>query len=142
MAATGTHRLCALVPCGGHRACLLEVTGGDAETAEVVAATEGKSSERWSAPGADHLVPFGERVLADRPGVAVRVDAGTLLVFADPLTSSEDDRSVAGVGAESGKVVELGLLTDVRGESCSWNTSVIACGRAKEFELHRFAPAD
>lgn len=74
--------------------------------------------------------------------MAVRVDAGNPLVFADPLTSGEDDRSVAGVGAASGKVVELGQLTDVRGESCSWNTSVIACGGTKEFVLHRFAPAD
>ncbi|MGC1214393.1 MAG: PQQ-binding-like beta-propeller repeat protein, partial [Micromonospora sp.] len=157
------HRPKALVPCGEHRACLLEVAGGDAATAEVVAATEGEGSERWSAPGTDQLVPFGERVLAqrtypepavtlfgadgtrvlaERPGVAVRVDAGNLLVFADPLTSAEDDRSVAGVGAESGTVVELGLLTDVRGESCSWNTSVIACGGATEFVLHRFVPAD
>ncbi|PWU44707.1 hypothetical protein DLJ46_24605 [Micromonospora globispora] len=93
-------------------------------------------------PAATLFGPDGRRVLAERPGVAVRVDAGNLLVFADPLTSGEDDRSVAGVGAESGKVVELGQLTDVRGESYSWNTSVIACGAAKEFVLHRFAPAE
>ena len=74
--------------------------------------------------------------------MAVRVDAGNLLVFAKPLGSGEDDRSVAGVGAESGRLVELGQLKEVRGESCSWNTEVIACGSAKDFVLYRFAPAD
>ncbi|SCG59742.1 Hsp70 family protein [Micromonospora inositola] len=154
------HRPKGLVPCGEHRACLLEVTDADQATAAVVAAAEGKKAERWSAPGADLLVPLGERVLARRTypdpavtlfgpdgqrvldardGVAVRVDAGNLLVFAEPLGSGEDDRSVAGVGAESGRVVELGQLKDVRGESCSWNTEVIACGSAKDFVLHRFA---
>ncbi|MDZ5445802.1 PQQ-binding-like beta-propeller repeat protein [Micromonospora sp. 4G57] len=154
------HRPKGLVPCGEHRACLLEVADADPATAAVVAAAEGKKAERWSAPGADLLVPLGERVLARRTypdpavtlfgpdgqrvldardGVAVRVDAGNLLVFAEPLGSSEDDRSVAGVGAESGRVVELGQLKDVRGESCSWNTEVIACGSAKDFVLHRFA---
>ncbi|WP_130339224.1 hypothetical protein [Micromonospora kangleipakensis] len=154
------HRPRGLVPCGEHRACLLEVTDADQATAVVVAAAEGKKAERWSAPGADLLVPLGERVLARRTypdpavtlfgpdgqrvldardGTAVRVDAGNLLVFAEPLGSGEDDRSVAGVGTESGRVVELGQLKDVRGESCSWNTEVIACASTKDFVLYRFA---
>jgi hypothetical protein len=149
-----------LVPCGEHRACLLEATAGEQDSTEVVAAAEGKGTQRWSAPGTDLLVPLGDRVLArrtypepavtlfgpdgervldGRDGVAVRLDAGNLLVFAAPLSSSEDDRSVAGVGAESGRVVELGQLKDVRGESCSWNTTVIACGAEKDFVLYRFA---
>ncbi|WP_406041721.1 Hsp70 family protein [Micromonospora sp. NBC_00898] len=157
------HRPRDLVPCGEHRACLLEVTDADQTTVAVVAAAEGRKAERWSAPGADLLVPFGDRVLArrtypepavtlfgpdgqrvlnERDGVAVRVDAGNLLVFAKPLGGGEDDRSVAGVGAESGRLVELGQVKQVRGESCSWNTEVIACGSAKDFVLYRFAPAD
>ncbi|SCL67450.1 PQQ-like domain-containing protein [Micromonospora citrea] len=149
----------ALVPCGEHRACLLETTAGDDESTEVVAATE-KKAARWPAPGATSLVPLGEHllvrrtspeststlfdpegraVLRDRPGVAVRLDAGNLLVFADPPSPAEDDRSVAGVAAGSGAVAELGQLEDVRSETCSWNTSVIACGAGRDFVLHRFA---
>ncbi|MET8908185.1 Hsp70 family protein [Micromonospora sp. NPDC004551] len=149
----------ALAPCGEHRACLLEVTGSDDETAAVVAAGEGQGVKRWAAPGMTQLVPVGERVLArriypepaatlfaadgtrvldDEEGVAVRVDAGNLLLFADPLGSGVDDRSVAGVGAGSGKVAQLGELKDVRGDSCSWNTEVIACGSEEDFVLHRF----
>ncbi|NES29022.1 Hsp70 family protein [Micromonospora terminaliae] len=149
----------ALVPCGEHRACLLEVTGSDDGTAHVVAAGEGQKLKQWAVPGMTELVPVGERVLARRiypepaatlfapdgtrvldaeEGVAVRVDAGNLLLFADPLGSSVDDRSVAGVGAESGAVAQLGELKDVRGESCSWNTEVIACGSEEDFVLHPF----
>ncbi|MEU8262303.1 Hsp70 family protein [Micromonospora sp. NPDC048999] len=148
-----------LVPCGEHRACLLEMANVDAETATVVAATEGKDAQHWPAPGMDQLVPVGARVLAGRTypkpavtlfgpdgrrvldeedGVAVRVNAGNLLLFADRLSSGADNRSVAGVGAASGNVVQLGGLRDVRGESCSWNTEVIACGAAKDFVLYRF----
>ncbi|MET8836082.1 Hsp70 family protein [Micromonospora sp. NPDC004540] len=149
----------ALAPCGEHRACLLEVTNSDDQTATVVAAQEGKGVKRWAAPGMTQLVPVGERVLArrmypepaatlfaadgtrvldDEDGVALRVDAGNLLVFADPLGSGVDDRSVAGVGAESGTVAQLGELKDVRGDSCSWNTQVIVCGSEEDFVLHRF----
>ncbi|MEU4482043.1 Hsp70 family protein [Micromonospora sp. NPDC023966] len=149
----------ALAPCGEHRACLLEVTDSDDQTAAVVAAREGQGVKRWATPGMTELVPIGERVLArriypepaatlfgpdgervldDEEGVAVRVDAGNLLLFADPLGSAVDDRSVAGVGAGSGKVAQLGELKDVRGDSCSWNTEVIACGSEGDFVLHRF----
>ncbi|MGW4154173.1 Hsp70 family protein [Micromonospora chersina] len=149
----------ALAPCGEHRACLLEVTGSDDKTAQVVAAGEGQGVKEWAAPGMTQLVPVGERVLArriypepaatlfaadgtrvldDEEGVAVRVDAGNLLVFADPLGSGVDDRSVAGVGAGSGKMAQLGELKDVRGDSCSWNTQVIVCGSEEDFVLHRF----
>ncbi|MET7808044.1 Hsp70 family protein [Micromonospora chersina] len=149
----------ALAPCGEHRACLLEVANSDDKTAVVVAAQEGKGVKRWPAPGMTQLVPAGERVLArrlypepavtlfgpdgtkvldDEDGVAVRVDAGNLLVFADPLGSGVDDRSVAGVGAVSGTVAQLGELKDVRGDSCSWNTQVIVCGSEEDFVLHRF----
>ncbi|MEV4666052.1 Hsp70 family protein [Micromonospora echinofusca] len=159
-----------LVPCGEHRACLLEVTGGDDETAEVVAATEEKWT-RWKAPEATLLVPLGEHLLArrttpeaagtlfgpdgravlsERGGVAVRLDAGNVLLLADPPSSIEDDRSVAGMSVGSGEVAELGLLKDVRSDSCSWNTSAIVCGAGRQsgdagaqspygFVLYRFA---
>ncbi|MEU4369675.1 Hsp70 family protein [Micromonospora chersina] len=149
----------ALAPCGEHRACLLEVTDSDDKTAVVVAAQEDKGVKRWPAPGMTQLVPVGERVLArrlypepaatlfapdgrkvldDEDGVAVRVDAGNLLVFADPLGSGVDDRSAAGVGAGSGRVAQLGELKDVRGDSCSWNTRIVVCGSEEDFVLYRF----
>ncbi|MEU7923998.1 Hsp70 family protein [Micromonospora sp. NPDC049107] len=150
----------ALVACGERRACLVQVRNSDVEHTEVVAATEGKSAISWSAPGATGLVPVGEQVLtqreypkatvtlfdtagkallADRPGVAARLDAGNLLVFAEPTSTVADNRSVAGVWAESGDVDELGQLVDVRSASCSWNTRAIACGADKDFVLYRFA---
>ncbi|WP_405105296.1 Hsp70 family protein [Micromonospora sp. NBC_01405] len=151
----------ALVACGEHRACVLEVPSGDADRAEVVAATEGASPRRWATPGAKDLMPVGEHllvrrqypeststlfdpegkaVLRDRDGVAVRLDAGNILVFADRLSGSESDPSIAGLAVGSPDPAELGRAKDVRGESCSWNTSVLFCGSAKDFVLYRFAP--
>ncbi|MFI1193606.1 Hsp70 family protein [Micromonospora sp. NPDC020750] len=152
----------ALVACGEHRACLLETPSGDADRSEVVAATEGAGTRRWAAPRAEELVPVGEHlivrrqypeststildpkgkaVLRDRDGTAVRLDAGNALIFADPLSASEGNRSVAAmsVGAES--PAELGEAKDIRSASCSWDTSVLLCGADKEFVLYRFAPA-
>ncbi|TDC66414.1 hypothetical protein E1258_02935 [Micromonospora sp. KC207] len=155
-------RVTALAACGKHRACLVETPAGEADRAEVVAATEGTRTKRWAAPGAMELVPVGEHlivrrqypeatstlfdpaggvVLRDRDGVAIRLDAGNVLVFAGPLTGSEGDRSLAGLAVGSPDPVELGRAEDVRSESCSWNTSVLLCGGAKDFVLYRFAPA-
>ncbi|MFI9641085.1 Hsp70 family protein [Micromonospora sp. NPDC051925] len=152
-------RVTALAACGEHRACLLEVPEGDAERTEVVAATEGKGSRHWKAPGGADLVPLGEHllvrrespkttvtlfdptgtaVLADRKGTAARVDAGNLLVFAEPPSTVEDDRSIAGVSTGGG-LTEMGELQGVRTQSCSWNTSVIVCGAERDFVLYRFA---
>ncbi|WP_328343730.1 Hsp70 family protein [Micromonospora sp. NBC_00421] len=152
-------RVTGLVACGKHRACLLEVPDGDADRTEVVAATEGKGSRRWPAPDGADLVPVGEHllvrrespkttvslfdpagkaVLTDRKGTAARVDAGNLLVFAEPPNSVEDDRSLAGVST-AGELTEMGQLQGVRSGSCSWNTSVIVCGAERDFVLYRFA---
>ncbi|MFI6160681.1 Hsp70 family protein [Micromonospora haikouensis] len=160
-AADDGRRVAALVACGKHRACLLEAPAGDADRAEVVAVAEGEKARRWATPGARELVPVGAHlivrrqfpeatstlfdpagraVLRDRSGVAVRLDAGNVLVFADPLSGGEADRSVAGLAVGGTGPVELGLAEDVRSESCSWNTSVLLCGAAKDFVLYRFAP--
>ncbi|GGO27201.1 Hsp70 family protein [Micromonospora parathelypteridis] len=149
-----------LVACGERRACLLQVPNNDVQRTEVVAASEGERTITWSAPGVTDLVPLGEQVLAqrespdpkatlydaagkpvlrDRGGVAVRLDEGNLLVFAKAPSVVADNRVLAGVWAESGEVDELGELKDVRSESCSWNTHVIACGAEKDFVLYRFA---
>ncbi|MFJ6200017.1 Hsp70 family protein [Micromonospora sp. NPDC092111] len=152
-------RVTSLVACGEHRACLLEVPEGDTQRTEVVAATEGKGSRRWPAPGGvglvslgEHLLvqrespkttatlfdPAGKALLTDQKGFAARVDAGNLLVFAETPNTIEGDRSIAGVSA-SGELTAMGDLQGVRGQSCSWNTEVIVCGAERDFVLYRFA---
>ncbi|MBY8873211.1 Hsp70 family protein [Micromonospora sp. PLK6-60] len=148
-----------LVACGEHRACVLEERIGDDGRTEVIAAAEGEKLRRWAAPRAEDLVPLGEHllarrtssdqyvtlfdprgraVLADRTGVAVRIDGGNLLVFAKPPSAYEDDRSVAGMSVAGDLPFEMGQLPGVRSETCSWNSAVIACGAEKDFVLYRF----
>ncbi|WP_089158265.1 Hsp70 family protein [Micromonospora sp. NBS 11-29] len=148
-----------LVTCGKHRACLLETPSAGADGTRVVVVTEGEGSRHWPAPRAERLVPFGEHLLAardqpqdavtlfapdgspvlrDRDGVAVRLDAGNLLLFTKAPSSSEDDRTLAGMAVD-GKPVEMGEVPQIRSESCSWNTEVLVCGAEKEFRLYRFA---
>ncbi|SBT46202.1 Hsp70 family protein [Micromonospora auratinigra] len=149
-----------LVTCGAHRACLLEVPGAGADATKVVAVTEGEAARSWAAPKAETLVPVGEHLLAgrdsprptvtlfdpdggvvlrDRPGVAVRLDAGNVLLFGESPSSGEDNRSLAGLPKNANKPHEMGELRGVRSDSCSWNTQVIVCGAEKEFVLYRFA---
>ncbi|NES38701.1 hypothetical protein G3554_21445 [Micromonospora sp. PPF5-17] len=149
-----------LVTCGEHRACLLEVPESGADGTKVIALTEGKPTRSWPAPKAETLVPLGEHLLAahdspkptvtlfapdgstvlpERDGVAARLDAGNVLLFAEAPSSAEDDRSLAGLAVDTKELFEMGELKDVRSESCSWNTQVIACGAEKEFVVYRFA---
>ncbi|QLQ37395.1 Hsp70 family protein [Micromonospora robiginosa] len=149
----------ALVTCGKHRACLLEVPGAGADGTQVVAVTEGEGSRHWAAPQAARLVPLGEHLLAERTlprnsvtvfapdgkpvlrerdGVAVRLNAGNLLLFDKEPSAYEDDRVLAGFAVD-GKPVEMGQVKQIRSESCSWNTEMLVCGADKEFRLYRFA---
>uniref|UniRef100_UPI00157BF95A outer membrane protein assembly factor BamB family protein n=1 Tax=Micromonospora chalcea TaxID=1874 RepID=UPI00157BF95A len=148
-----------LVTCGERRVCLLETPPGGADGTRVVAATEGEGTRQWAAPRAGSLVPVGEHVLAvqgspdavtlfapdgtakvlrDREGFAVRLDAGNLLIFSEAPSAYEDDRVLAGTAVD-GKPVEMGQLKQIRSESCSWNTEMLVCGADKEFRLYRFA---
>lgn len=148
-----------LVTCGERRVCLLETPAGGADGTRVVAATEGEGTRQWAAPRAESLVPVGEHVLAvqgspdavtlfapdgtakvlrDRDGFAVRLDAGNLLIFSEAPSAYEDDRVLAGTAVD-GKPVEMGQLKQIRSESCSWNTEMLVCGADKEFRLYRFA---
>ncbi|WP_431937314.1 Hsp70 family protein [Micromonospora sp. RP3T] len=149
----------ALVTCGEHRACLLEVPSAGADGTRVVVVADGEDSRRWPAPGAQRLVPLGDHLLAardsprdavtvftpdgravlrDRDGVAVRLDAGNLLLFGKAPSGYEDDRVLAGLAVD-GKPVEMGEVKQIRSESCSWTTEVLVCGAEKEFRLYRFA---
>ncbi|MFI7158645.1 Hsp70 family protein [Micromonospora chalcea] len=148
-----------LVTCGERLVCLLETPAGGADGTRVVAAAEGEGTRQWAAPGAESLVPVGEHVLAvqgspdavtlfapdgtakvmrDRDGFAVRLDAGNLLIFSEAPSAYEDDRVLAGTAVD-GKPVEMGQLKQIRSESCSWNTEMLVCGAEKEFRLYRFA---
>ncbi|MFD6264230.1 Hsp70 family protein [Micromonospora chalcea] len=148
-----------LVTCGERRVCLLETPAGGADGTRVVAATEGEGTRQWAAPRAESLVPVGQHVLAvqgspdavtlfapdgtakvlrDRDGFAVRLDAGNLLIFSEAPSAYEDDRVLAGTAVD-GKPVEMGQLKQIRSESCSWNTEMLVCGADKEFRLYRFA---
>ncbi|MEH1017509.1 Hsp70 family protein [Micromonospora sp. CPCC 206060] len=148
-----------LVACGGKRVCLLEVTDFEAASTQVVVTGVGQETRRWDAPGATVLVPVGEHVLTRKPapeprstlfgadgarlrerdGVAVRLDGGNLLVFADEPASYEADQSVAGLPVGSARLVELGQLREVRATSCSWNPRAIVCPSRSNFVFYRFA---
>ncbi|MFI2714181.1 Hsp70 family protein [Micromonospora sp. NPDC018662] len=149
----------ALVTCGEHRACLLEVPSAGADGTRVVVVADGEDSRRWPAPQAERLVPLGDHLLAardtprdavtvfapdgkpvlrDRDGVAVRLDAGNLLLLGKAPSGYEDDLVLAGLAVD-GKPVEMGEVKQIRSESCSWNTEVLVCGAEKEFRLYRFA---
>ncbi|WP_422772141.1 Hsp70 family protein [Plantactinospora sp. WMMC1484] len=155
-----------LEPCGERQVCLLENAGSDAASTELLAVrTDGTGSQeaawRRAVPQARDLQPVGEHALVranpgnpvsklfsaggdellDRDGVAVRVDGGNLLVFAEDPGTYSQDASVAGVVAGSGALTELGQLKQVNTASCSWNTSVIVCGARAEFVVARFTAA-
>ncbi|GIG96214.1 Hsp70 family protein [Plantactinospora mayteni] len=159
-----SRRPTALEPCGAKQVCLLETAGSGTETTtELVAVRTDQSGSQQAAwrkkvPPTQSLLPVGEGALVQmgssnpaaklfsadgdeklsRDGVAVRVDGGNLLVFAEQPNQYNQDVSVAGVVAESGKLTELGQLKQVVGASCSWNTSVIVCGARSEFLVARF----
>jgi hypothetical protein len=154
-------QLTQLAPCGEDRVCWIEETGYDAATAHVagVNAADGTGSWRRAVSNAETLVPIGESVLVSRStsptvsvslldaggkitwthnGAAARLDGGNLLTFSAPLSTSPDDPALAGqhLGDD---FQQLGPMADVRSSTCSWNTSVIACVRAEDFMIQRFA---
>ncbi|MBO4206980.1 Hsp70 family protein [Micromonospora echinofusca] len=157
-AQNGRTRPKSLSACGGKRVCLLEVTDFDAASTQVVVTGVGQETRRWDAPGSTVLVPVGDHVLTrnpapeprstlfgvdgaklrERDGVAVRLDGGNLLVFADEPASYPADQSVAGLPVGSARPVELGQLREVRATSCSWNPRVIVCPSRSDFVFYRF----
>jgi hypothetical protein len=154
-------RVGGLVPCGKRQVCLLESVNLDRATTELVAVDTEKQGPRWRrpVPDAQVLMPVGEHVLTAstlseyrftifrpdggellrRDGVAVRVNGGNLLAFAESPSTFPDDASVAGVGVGSSSPVELGQLKGVRAAGCSWNETVIVCPSESDFVLRRFA---
>jgi hypothetical protein len=92
---------------------------------------------RSTSPASVSLLDAGGKISWTRDGVAARLDGGNLLTFSKPLSTSPDDPALAGqhLGDD---FQQLGPMADVRSSTCSWNTSVIACVRDKDFTLQRF----
>ena len=82
--------------------------------------------------------PDGTKLIG-KEGVGVRLDGGNLLLFADSLSTSVGDISVAGVRVTSDRPDELGELKGVRPASCSWNSSLIVCAGDTSFLFRSFA---
>jgi hypothetical protein len=148
-----------LTPCGDDRICWVETTGFDAGTTRVAGLNAADGGTPWyrAVAETESLVPVGDSVLAAQDaspstvtlldpdgavawthrGVAGRLDAGNVLLFSTALSTSPHDPSLAGrhLGDEQ---QELGPLRGVRSQTCSWNTSVIACVADEDFLLQRF----
>jgi outer membrane protein assembly factor BamB len=152
-------QLTALSPCGEDGVCWIEEASYDAATAQVAGVNAADASGTWhrGVAGAESLVPVGDSVLvtsstspasvslldADgeitwtKEGVAARLDGGNLLTLSEPLSTSAVNLALAGQHLGDG-FHQLGPLSGVRSSTCSWNTSVIACVRDKDFTLQRF----
>ncbi|MCY1142668.1 Hsp70 family protein [Actinoplanes sp. Pm04-4] len=150
-------RLTGLTACGDDRICMIESLGYGDDQAKVVAVdvTERKRVWEAAAPDADHLVPVGEAVLVsystttrlidsdgkevwNRQAAAARLNATNVLEFSKPLAGYADDPALAGrhIGDDP---VQLGPLADVQTDTCSWNTSHLACATQKDFIVVPYA---
>ena len=157
------HDVTEVAPCGKSRVCLLETTALDAKTTELVAVDAEKGGAVWHKPaaGMERVVPVGDHALVSgdspdyvvslfdpagkvvhtQPGVGMRVNGGSVLLLSKYLTASVGDPSVAGLDVGAEEPTQLGPLTGVRTESCSFNTELIACAGDKAFLIRRFANA-
>ncbi|MEU4618527.1 PQQ-binding-like beta-propeller repeat protein [Actinoplanes sp. NPDC023801] len=145
-----------LGPCG-KLLCLIQNPGYEAAEAKVVA-VGGEGAWSLQVPKAERLVPVGDtgvlaigdegttlivdgRQVWSDTTLAVRLDAGNVLRFSEDLTTSVSDRTLSGfhVGDEPGQISELGQVLDVRSDSCSWNTSVLACAAEEKYVVYSFA---
>ncbi|MCO8274393.1 Hsp70 family protein [Actinoplanes sp. TRM 88003] len=150
-------RLSALAPCGDNRICMIEGLGYGDDLAKVISVDVADRKRVWaaSAPGADRVIPVGEAVLVsystttrlidadgkevwNRPAAAARLDATNVLEFSKPLAGYADDPALAGrhLGDDP---VQLGPLADVETDTCSWNTSHLACATQKDFIVIQYA---
>jgi outer membrane protein assembly factor BamB len=147
-----------VTPCGDDRVCFGEEVGYDGKTATVVALDVADGSTAWRYPLAntESLVPVGEAVLATttaaevtlingggkkvwtHTGEAARLDGGNLLEFSKPLSRSPSDPALAGRHLGDA-AVPLGSFSDIRSDSCAWNTFMLACVAEKDFVLQTFA---
>ncbi|WP_433298694.1 Hsp70 family protein [Actinoplanes sp. CA-030573] len=147
-----------VTPCGDDRVCFDEEIGYDGKTATVVAldVAKGKQLWRYRLANTETIVPVGEALLvttttpdmtlldADggkvwtHAGEAARLNDNNLLEFSKQLNRTPGETALYGrrLGAEA---VPLGSFADVRSDTCSWDTSMLACVAEKDFVLQRFA---
>jgi molecular chaperone HscA len=120
------------------------------------------TKERWNTkvPGGESLLSVGDGVLVgtaddgaryldgggkERLGdkgnglLPVRVNGGSVLLFGSALNPYPQDLAVSGFGTRSGAVTPLGQLQGVRGNACSWSSTIIVCPREKDFQAWTFA---
>ncbi|WP_308200864.1 Hsp70 family protein [Actinoplanes sp. M2I2] len=156
-AGSATARLTGLAPCGDTRVCMVEGTGYGDDNAKVVAVDVADGKRVWeaAAPDADAVIPVGEAVLVTystttrlidssgaevwtRQAAAARLDAANVLEFSKPLAGYADDPALAGrhLGDDP---VQLGPLADVQTDTCSWNTTHLACATPKDFIVVQYA---
>lgn len=147
-----------VTPCGDVRVCFDEEIGYDGKSATVVAldVADGKQLWRYPLANTETIVPVGEAVLVTtttpdmtlldsggakvwtHTGEAARLDAGNILEFSKPLSRSPGETALYGrhLGDEA---VPLGSFDNVRADTCSWDTAMLACVADKDFVLQRFA---
>jgi hypothetical protein len=152
-------RISELTACGPDRVCWVETAGFEIAKTRVssVNAAEGGGVWHRDLPNTDSLVPVGDHVMAGQntspptfsvldargeqvwnaEGRAARLDGGNVLRFNRALSTIPDDPTVYGVHVGD-EAVPLGALSNVRSQTCSWNTSVIACVGDENFVLQRF----
>ncbi|MFF5295517.1 Hsp70 family protein [Paractinoplanes globisporus] len=147
-----------VTPCGDDRVCFDEEVGYDGKSATVVAldVADGKQLWRYPLANTESIVPVGEALLVTtttpdmtlldpkgtkvwtHTGEAARLDAGNLLEFSQQLSRNAGETALYGrhLGDEA---VPLGSFTDVRADTCAWDTSMLACVADKDFIIQRFA---
>jgi molecular chaperone HscA len=146
-----------MTACGGH-VCLLDQTGYDDTTTQVRVLDPDAAKVLWSRPAgnAASITAVGDRVLVsggtstvfnklydpagkllvqdDSPDW-VRVNAGSLLLFALATSDYGKDMPIAGLGAQSGRKTSMGVLREVRSSSCAWTDQLLACARDDDFAI-------
>jgi hypothetical protein len=142
-----------LTPCG--KLLCFVVTSSYDRKSDVIRAVGGEGAWEKAVPEVEDLVAVGGNGLLAigdegttlfvggkdawyRLGVTVRLDARNVLSFSGDLTSSLNDRELAGTHLGENPV-SLGVLAKVRSDTCSWNTSVVVCATDKEYVIYSFA---
>lgn len=146
-------------PCGD-RICVLDQNSYDDKTTQLHVVDPGTAKLLWSrdVPNAQQVTPVGDRILVtggssptvnelvDPDGKVlvndkgdnaawVRLNAASVLLFADAPSSSTTDEPISGLGTHSLKRTSLGVLRNVRTASCAWTDSLIVCGRETDFGI-------
>jgi outer membrane protein assembly factor BamB len=147
-----------VTPCGDDRVCFGEQVSYDTKSATVVSldVADGKQLWRYPLANTERIVPVGQAVLVatttpettlldakgkkvwTHSGEAARVNGGNLIEFSKALSRSPGETALYGrhLGDEA---VPLGSFSGIRSDTCSWDTSMLACVADTDFVIQRFA---